>query len=170
METTTRTIDLINQLAQEAWDIADKAGWHDEEELFKCFLEQYEAKEKTSATYDIGRKILTRLGCNTLGVDVMSKLALITSEVAEAIECFRESSKTSLDLLYWTDTNGLKQTMTLEDAQKGRKPEGFASELVDIIIRVLHLGKSLRLDIGFAYLCKTEYNKTRGYKHGGKVA
>jgi NTP pyrophosphatase (non-canonical NTP hydrolase) len=50
------------------------------------------------------------------------------------------------------------------------KPEGFPSELADIMIRVMDLAEGMGVDLGKEILEKHEYNKTRPYKHGGKRA
>ena len=43
-------------------------------------------------------------------------------------------------------------------------------ELADIIIRALDTAVTLKIDIGRAIAVKDQYNQTRAYKHGGKVA
>ena len=51
----------------------------------------------------------------------------------------------------------------------GDKPEGIPIELADVIIRILDYCGKEKIDIGQALNIKHEYNKTRPYKHGGKV-
>lgn len=70
---------------------------------------------------------------------VALKLALIHSEVSEALEADRIN-----------DTQNLHE------------------ELADIIIRVLNLTHWLGCDIDLAVRQKIEGNRTRKYKHGGK--
>jgi len=82
---------------------------------------------------------------------VVSKLALITTEVAEAIEVIRDGRKFADT---WYD---------------GDKPQGLTSELADIVIRTLDLANMLNLDITSMVREKTEFNATRGHKHGGKT-
>ncbi len=43
-------------------------------------------------------------------------------------------------------------------------------ELADICIRLLDTSKSLNIDIGRAVRIKNEYNKTRPFRHGNKLA
>jgi NTP pyrophosphatase (non-canonical NTP hydrolase) len=66
-------------------------------------------------------------------------LALITSEVSEALEAFRQDER-----------------------------EHFTEECADIIIRVLDLTAGMGIDIEAAIAAKLAQNKHRGYKHGGK--
>ena len=70
---------------------------------------------------------------------VPAVLALIHSEVSEALEAFRENNKAN-----------------------------FEEELADTIIRVLDCAGGLGLDIEAAVRAKLEKNKERGYRHGGK--
>lgn len=58
-----------------------------------------------------------------------------------------------------------------EALQADRKGEGSAAvaeELADVIIRVLDTARWLELDIAKAIVEKTEANKARPYRHGGR--
>ena len=66
-------------------------------------------------------------------------LALIHSEVSEALEAFRADDK-----------------------------ENFAEELSDIIIRVLDCAAGLEIDMDSTIKAKIAKNRTRGFHHGGK--
>lgn len=79
-------------------------------------------------------------------------MANIHGEVSEAWEEFRKGN--SIHLRY----------------MNGDKPEGFAVELADTIIRILDLCAAFDIDIDSAIQMKMEYNKTRPFRHGGKVA
>lgn len=68
-----------------------------------------------------------------------TKLALIISEVVEALEAHRR-----------------------------KKDSDIASELADIVIRTMNLAESLGIDLAQAIVNKHEFNKTRPYKHGDK--
>lgn len=78
-------------------------------------------------------------------------LALIHSEVSEALEEYRKNSDT--DFTYVRDDG---------------KPEGFKYELADIVIRVLDACEHYGINLEVAILEKMEFNKTRPYRHGGK--
>lgn len=79
-------------------------------------------------------------------------IALCHTELSEAIEAYR--------------TDGLADTTSLEPPYK---PEGVASELADVLIRVLHLMAEEGMDPGFEMRRKMEYNYTRAFRHGGKA-
>lgn len=79
-------------------------------------------------------------------------IALIHSEVSEAFEAYRNSD-VSISELYFED----------------EKPEGVPSEMADIIIRVLDECFYRGINIDHAVYEKMQYNKTRPFRHGGKV-
>lgn len=71
---------------------------------------------------------------------VPTALALIMAECAEAIEWHRQG-----------------------------KSEELPHELADIVIRTMDLAASLRIDLNRAIKAKHEFNKSREFKHGGKL-
>lgn len=78
---------------------------------------------------------------------IFTKLALITTEVAEATEEVR-TALTSDDL----------------------SASGFGSELADIVIRVADLAHCTGVNLDEAVLSKMKVNRTRPHLHGGKSA
>lgn len=71
---------------------------------------------------------------------IPAKLALIHSEVSEALEAYRKGDK-----------------------------ENFAEECADVFIRLLDMTHGLGLDLPRAITDKLVKNIGRGYRHGGKV-
>lgn len=88
---------------------------------------------------------------------VPEKLALIHSEVSEALEDYREGR-------FWMEP---AYTQALDSV--AGKPHGFAVELADVIIRVLDLAGKLGIDMDRVVREKHEYNATRAHRHGGKA-
>ena len=82
--------------------------------------------------------------------DVAAWLANLHSEVSEAWECFR--------------TNDMGTRIV------DSKPEGFPSEMADVLIRCLDSMYALGIDINHIIEMKMNYNRTRSYRHGGKAA
>lgn len=88
-----------------------------------------------------------------LNVDaVLARISLIHSELSEAVEEARKSHNYS-EIYY--DTS---------------KPEGFAVELADAVIRILDLCGALGIDLEQVVDTKHSYNRTRPRRHGGKLA
>jgi hypothetical protein len=88
--------------------------------------------------------------------DVPHCLALIHSELSEALEEYRQSTSNDPRLYYGKDS----------------KPEGVLVELADAVIRILDLAQHIAPDISFGnvLLEKVAYNATRPHRHGGKRA
>lgn len=83
---------------------------------------------------------------------IPEKLCLIHSEVSEALEDYRVDKLATVP------------------RQSDGKPEGFATELADIVIRVMDLAGALGIDLEAEIVRKMDFNDTRSYRHGGKVA
>lgn len=81
--------------------------------------------------------------------DILAKLMLVTTEVAEAAEDVRTGA------------------MLTEARGEKNKPEGFPTELADVIIRVLHLAALLGIDLESEVARKHAFNLTRAHRHGG---
>ncbi len=78
-------------------------------------------------------------------------LMLIVSEVSEAMEEYR---------------NGHAVSVRIEHG----KPEGMPVELADAVIRIMDLCEYLHIDLEYWIRKKHEYNETRPFRHGNKVA
>ena len=88
---------------------------------------------------------------------IPEKLVLIHAEVSEALEHYRTRNAD-----YEGVTHGLDEVWF---DGKG-KPDGFAVELADVVIRIGDLCGQLGIDLTHAVMQKMAYNKTRPYKHG----
>jgi NTP pyrophosphatase (non-canonical NTP hydrolase) len=84
-------------------------------------------------------------------VPIPEQIALLHTEISEAMEAYRNSEPVS-----WTDPKD--------------KPQGIASEYADTLVRLLHYATLLDFDLEDEFIRKMEYNETRAYRHGGKVA
>lgn len=87
---------------------------------------------------------------DTIDLDkALAKLMLVTTEVAEAAEELRKNADP-------------RHTYTRES---DGKPEGFAFELADAIIRIADLAGACGVDLDRAIATKTTFNMTRPFKH-----
>lgn len=74
-------------------------------------------------------------------------LALIHSEISEALEALRQGNPPD---------------------DKIPEFSGLEAELADAVIRIMIMGHARNLNIGEAIIAKMKYNKGRDYRHGGK--
>lgn len=88
--------------------------------------------------------------------DIPEKLALVHSELSEALEDYRD------------DNHGMAMNEYRLD-EKG-KPIGFGIELADTVIRILHICNRFDIDLEAMIGVKMAYNQKREYRHGGKIA
>jgi NTP pyrophosphatase (non-canonical NTP hydrolase) len=91
-------------------------------------------------------------------------ISLCHCELSEAIEEFRDGRKPNE--IYYSISD---KSITHGDFKSDLKPEGIPIELADVIIRIFDYCGHVGIDINAAILEKIEFNKSRPYKHGGKV-
>lgn len=84
------------------------------------------------------------------------QIALMHSELSEALEEVRKDAS-KLRVIYHSDSSS------------GPKPEGFASELADVLIRIADTCEKYGVPLSEAVEEKLIYNATRPYRHGGKA-
>lgn len=83
-------------------------------------------------------------------VTIIAWLALVVTEVSEAIECVR------------------KNNMETKINDDSGKIEGFGSEMADIVIRTLDIAETLGINLEDEITKKNLYNKVRPFRHEGK--
>lgn len=103
-------------------------------------------------------------------------IALLHSEVSEAFEAFRHAGLAD-------QTRGhigvgrlgercskCRETVTDEGPCicPAAKPEGYGSELADVLIRLLDQADRDGVDLAWEFDRKLAFNATRGHRHGGK--
>lgn len=84
-------------------------------------------------------------------IEMLVKLALIHSEVSEAVECV------------------LAGDLDLREGDDG-KPEGLVVELADAVIRVFDFCGRYALGLAVGIWRKHAFNAKRAHRHGGKLA
>lgn len=95
-------------------------------------------------------------GFHTTGQTFGDKMMLAVSELAEALEEYRNGHAT--DEVYY-----------VQDKQGNDKPEGIPIEIADCIIRLFDNCEFYNIDIVHALNLKMTYNEGREHLHGGKI-
>lgn len=107
-------------------------------------------------------------------------LMLCVSELSEALEEYRENRVDTWNQCFLEGESCSFVDMMncpysdMENGEyrcdhRGEKPEGVYVEMIDCMIRILDYLGHVGVDVDSMIREKMEYNKTRPYRHGGKV-
>lgn len=105
--------------------------------------------------------------------NIPEKIALMHSELSEALEEVRSGRDPAV--MYAEPDYGAssyKESLARSQREPAHglpKPEGFPSELADVVIRIADLCGYYGIDLEAALAAKMAYNKTRPFRHGGKT-
>lgn len=116
----------IARVAHQVHDVNAKNGW-------------WEDREAIASAHPHGKHQV-----------ILAALALVTTEISEAVEAIRKHDQTT-----WSDT---------------KTKDTFARELAGATLRIMDLAVWTGVDLGEAIRAELEANKGRGHKHGGKAA
>jgi len=107
------------------------------------FIENYKNKERDAAQVALEHGWVVE----DTPEDKAVKIALMHSELSEALEAVRQGNPQS---------EKIPEFSLLEE------------ELADVVLRIMNFGGQLNLRIAEAIIAKDDYNSNRPYKHGGK--
>ena len=99
-------------------------------------------------------------------------MALIHSEVSEALEAYRETHGVGGWYDHKFDRGGLMVAESSSDPELNGvlgKPQGVPAELADVLIRIFAMCSRYNIDIDKAVREKMAYNETRPARHGNKA-
>ena len=123
-----------------------------------CFLPKRNQEAKAGALNELAKEIHEN-AIKHGWWDKPKFHALLTHLHSEVTEIYKE----------YEDNHPINETYYSEDEQGNFKPEGVPSEIADVIILTLSICQHYDIDIEQVINEKMAYNKTRPYKHGGKV-
>jgi len=103
-------------------------------------------------------------------IEMGTRLALIHSEVSEALEADRKNKFASKDRnlqdMDISDLSDVQTKLYFRQEFEVSIKDTFEDELADIMIRVMDLAAFKGIDLEYHIKMKMAYNSTRDYKHG----
>lgn len=137
---------MINKLSKEIHKNAVEKGWYDKEVSFTDVISMCHCELSEALTEYRDNKPMIYYNCTDY-------------------EFFGEPLEPCQPKDY-NECNNYGKEKTCK--WRSDKPEGIAVELIDCVLRIFDYLASKEVDIEEVIRLKTEYNKTRGYRHGGK--
>lgn len=132
---------MFNEIAKEIHQNAVEHGWWDEPRTFGEIVALCHSELSEALEEYRAKKPMVYKNCMEYGGDIPCR-------GKDCVEYY--DGKCELDFLF-------------------QKPEGIAVEMADCIIRILDWAGKEGLDMDAIIREKMDYNKTRQYRHGGKV-
>jgi NTP pyrophosphatase (non-canonical NTP hydrolase) len=107
------------------------------------------------------REINTALGWRSDHTTFGEYIALLHSELSEALEAYRD----------WRLEDATEPRTYLPGGRPGplTKPEGVGSEFADVLVRLLDTCDVYGIDLANEFWRKVAYNRTREFQHGGRT-
>ncbi len=161
----------FNEFAQNCYNAAKAKGFHDRppNQLQKSAATRFLQVIVTAAKeFEAERKrdtsLMTVIEDSSLESRALVRTALLATELAEAAEWCLEGEVSDQTEYEKYIVGSIHGGTTIQNPNP--KPEGFASELADIIIRLGDMSGDLGIDLDYEINRKLAFNATRAYKHG----
>lgn len=129
----------------------------------------------TAEVREVNTALGWRTGENTFG----DYIALLHSELSEALEAYRdyrlEDATNPPQPIYRNEEipkirhDDVYRTKRVLVGHHPAKPEGVGSEMADVLIRLLDTCDVYGIDLAAEFQRKIAYNRTRPYQHGGRT-
>ena len=132
---------MLNKLAAEALELTTRKGFHETEKRLETAL-----------------SVQPDLLSEVRGLQTARRLALVQSEISEALEACRKNR--------YADFQAFEAAGETKEAFEKYIKDSFEDELADALIRILELAAVQNIDMDKHIQAKMKYNDTRPYKFG----